>query len=396
MGPQQPAEADLTVTNDPSEHPLRARLTQAQQRVIQVIGGVWVSSDGRWPLYGYVERELEKSGISLEEVLPTFPLIRASGYGALGLNYNALWFDSLGPRPDKEIGLTVAGISHVGPEQQTVVDLFIDSIREMARRRAQATLDPFTPSDDVITSESLSQILARFSDDWITWLPSVFAHEPSIWGGNVGGPQEPPNWTWRLSPVLRHFSGVRDLDDYLWRMTAFLAPRVEEPPSAIEEPPLGFAATLDFLNTVWILKYKEPLIRLPSAAGITSIAASAASAADFDARLSALSEVLKGISVSKIPGVKPHPVQYLGAKLLQELPIESHRRVRDAIDVLESSVMVRNAMQHAHAAPEAVAHLRTFGMTYPVTDWEAAWHRIRNAATSALWAIREELQSSMS
>jgi hypothetical protein len=202
-------------------------------------------------------------------------------------------------------------------------------------------------------------------------------------------------WTWSSTGALRHFIDVTDVNDYLWRINAFLQPKVEEPPVEITDPPLGLAASLDFLATVWMLKYEKPLLRLPSATVVTSLALEADTADEFDSRLSALGQVLRGLDAPPMPDVPKHPVQYLGARVLLDVPAEAQRRVQAAIDVLGTAVAVRNAVQHAPAAPNSVSAMQTLGLGYPLSDWSTAWARIRTRVSAAFTDIREELQASL-
>jgi len=184
-----------------------------------------------------------------------------------------------------------------------------------------------------------------------------------------------------------------DVSDYLWKVNAYLAP---PRPASVSQPvpPLSLLAALDFLDVVWRLRYKARLLQLPSATAAASLVEEAQTAEEFDARLSALGQVLKGLSVARRKGLN-HPVKFLEAQLLTDLSPNSHERVRRAIAVLEAAVLVRNAQQHAGAASESVSALGTLGLTYPITEWLPAWVTIRNRVTTALWAIREELQDSL-
>jgi len=134
---------------------------------------------------------------------------------------------------------------------------------------------------------------------------------------------------------------------------------------------------------------------LPSATVVTTLALDADTAAEFDSRLSALGQVLKGLDAPPMPNVPKHPVQYLGARVLHDVPAASRHRVQAAIDVLAAAVAVRIAAQHASAAPESVSAMKTLGLVYPLSDWSIAWTRIRTRASAAFTDIREELQASL-
>jgi len=373
-------------------HPLLAPLTIPQQAVVDVMSEVWLTKDGRWPAYGYLEREVDRRGHRLEEVLPTFPAVRAEGFGAMVTKYRAVWVP-MSTGPHTQVGLTVAGLAHLPKENAAIVNVFLSAVRAMASRRQNAVLDPFNPEDDEITSEDLAALLKRHSDSWVKRLPGVFAHEPPTWGGGLEDADQP--WIWRSTGALRHFIDVTDVSDYLWRINAFLRPKVEGPPAEIPDAPMGLAASLDFLAAVWMLKYNKPLLKLPSATVVSTLALEADTADEFDSRLSALGQVLKGLDAPAMPDVPKHPVQYLGARVLLDVPAEAQRRVQAAIDVLAAAVAVRNAVQHAPAAPNSVADMQTLGLRYPLSDWSNAWARIRTRVSTAFTDIREELQASL-
>lgn len=374
-------------------HPLLSALTEPQQAVLDVISQIWLTKNARWPAYGYVEREVDRRGHRLEEVLPTFPAIRAQGLGALVPEYRAVWVPT-GGGPDAKLHLTVAGLAHLPVENQPIISVFLSAVSAMARRRQNAVLDPFDPQEDLVTSTELSALLNRHSDSWIKWLPQVFAHEPATWGGGQPDVDDQP-WIWRSTSALRHFVNVNDVNDYLWCINAFLQPAVEGPPVEVPDPPLGLAASLDFLAAVWSLKYGTSLLRLPSATVVTALALDAETADEFDSRLSALGQVLRGLDVPPMPNVPKHPVQYLGARVLTDVPPESRHRVQAAIEVLAAAVAVRNSIQHAPAAPQSVSAMQRLGLVYPLSDWSIAWARVRTRVSLALTDIREELQGSL-
>jgi len=375
------------------DHPLLAALTEPQQAVLNAISEVWLTKSARWPAYGYVEREVDRRGHRLEEVLPTFPAVRAQGFGPMVPEYRAVWVPSVGPHT--QMRLTVAGLAHLPVENQQIISVFLSAVSAMASRRQNAVLDPFKPEEDEITSTDMTALLNRHSDRWVKWLPKVFAHEPATWGGGQIPDADDQPWTWRSTRALRHFINVKNVNDYLWRINAFLQPEVDGPPVEIPDPPLGFAASLDFLATVWSLKYGKPLVKLPSATAVTTLALDADTADEFDSRLSALGQVLKGLDSPHMPNVPKHPVQYLGARVLLDVPPESQHRVQAAIDVLSAAVAVRNAVQHAPAAPKSVSAMQTLGLVYPLSDWSVAWARIRTRVSAAFADIREELQASL-
>jgi hypothetical protein len=368
-------------------HPLLAPLTAAQSAVVEVLAQVW-GSRGRWPIRRYVEHEMERRGYPLEEVLPTFPAIRESTPGSR-LEYRAVRFDAGSYAPDEVIRLTMAGFAHLPTENQPPLRYFLRALDAVARSSLAREIDPFEVDEQPF---SFAQVVGELGTDGsglVQRMAEFFAHEPATWGGRVGGDEADPQW--RYTRAMRHFVGVTDVDDYLARLSSYLSPPVEQSRSVEVVSPLGLAASLDFLDTVWRLRYQRGLMILPGAVPVASLDLGAASADEFQSRLSALGQVLKGFQVERTPGVKNHPVPQLAAYLQRDLSQESSVRVLAAIKVLSAVVAVRNAAQHTHAAPETVEALRTLGVAYPVQAWDTSWQTIRTQVVLAIDAIREEL-----
>jgi hypothetical protein len=373
------------------EHRLLAPFTPEQQAVVDLLAKVWMEH-GEWPNLRYVEHEMDRLGFALETVLPTFPSLRVIGSHPVGAGYQAVWYDGLGGAPDSRVGLTVAGLAHLPVAGQNCL-AFLRLLQAMATYFLNQPVDPFQVEDLDLSLLDLVHQAQIADEQWAGWIVPIFDHEPATWGGNCG--TAPDGATrWRYRRTLRHFMEPEmNVSAYLWCLDAYLAP--PRPDLVVESiPPLSLLAALDFLDVVWLLRYKTRLLRLPSAVAAASLSEEAHTADEFDARLSALGQVLKGLSVPRTKGAN-HPVQFFAAKLLADLPPESHERVQRSIAVLEAAVLVRNAQQHAHAAPDSVNALGALGLTYPVTEWASAWVTIRNGVTTALWAIREELQGSL-
>lgn len=375
--------------------PLLTALTAEQATVIDLIGDVWVEHR-RWPLRGYLEHEMDRQGSDLTQVLASFvsPHLSRTGpppraisppQSVLTASYSAVWYDRVAAVPNQPVGLTVAGIGLLAVENQTANEVFLHLLRDVVEQVQQRPLDPF---DSTTPEVSLSELAAQLKPEWRSWvalMPDIFDHEPATWGGRVSGPHN--DLRWRHTRDMRHFVGVSDLDDYLTRISTYLAAPVHPVPLPTA-PTLDLPASLDFLHTVWLLVYGTSLVQLPSAQIAASLATDASTAAEFDAHLSGLVQVLKGFAV---PPPGKHPVARLKSKLLHDLPTEAHPIVDRAIETLEAVSAVRDGGQHVKATPKAVAALRVFGLDYPVVDWQLSWEAIRNGTARALTDLREEL-----
>jgi hypothetical protein len=216
-------------------------LTDQQQALISAIGEVWITNNRRWPNYGYVERVLDQQGLRAEQVIASLPSIGSSQWVGGQPSYGLVWFEDMKGRPDKRVGLTVAGLAHLPEENQPVVGLVLLAVGIMANMRATAFLDPFGVEEEVIGSSDLARRASRISPDWVKWMPDLFRREPCVWGGEVHVAEDA--WLWRLGPALRNFLDVRNLNDYLWRTANLLTGEgpAEEPenttPSTPEQAP---------------------------------------------------------------------------------------------------------------------------------------------------------------
>lgn len=380
-----------------STHPLLAPLTESQQAVVDIVSNVWLEH-AKFPAYGYVERELDARGVALEAVLTTFPGI---GRSQMGPTYQAVWYDRYSGNADRPLGLTIAGLGRHQPAAP-VVDAFLQMLNMMARKRSAVKAEPFHVEDPVVNCGDLwtftsTGVTALDLRDLVT--PDLFRHEPATWGGD-DSPIGAADWSWKCVRQTRYFEGVTDVSDYLNRLSAYLTPPPTLPATEPDEPPLGLAAELDFLDTVWRLRYgtaRPPLLALRGALPVARLSMDVASAEEFDARLSDLAQVLKSFDLEGIAGHKnrQHPVQRLVDHLQDDLHIEegASARIAGAGAVLEAAIDIRNGGVHHNAATKAVSGLKTLRIGYPITDWHTAWRTIRSAVTRAVASLREELQA---
>jgi len=142
---------------------------------------------------------------------------------------------------------------------------------------------------------------------------------------------------------------------------------------------------------VWKDRFGAPLVRLTSAERITRLAFDAYTEAEFDSRLSALREVLKGLAVDGLPG----GVGQIPAFLKDKLPHdpEAGLRIEQAVATLQAVKHARDAAQHVQATFQAARELPRLGLSYPITDYAQAWRSVTAYVIDALRILREELES---
>ncbi|BEP13277.1 hypothetical protein acdb102_15880 [Acidothermaceae bacterium B102] len=370
-------------SDDVSSHPLLAPLTPTQRELVDVVADVWLRNAGRWPIRAYVEHEMARRGSDLGAVLASFPTVPRAWTGVP--TYGAVWYDRGSFDPRSPVGLTVAGMAHLPLEHQSSAEVFLGMLRLMNEYFLASPVDPFAVEPLDVELALLRQRLRRTATGWIAEMPDVFAHEPATWGGATSSNDGQPRW--RYTGAMRYFAEVDTIPKYLHALTSYLEPPTSDPDSL---PPqtLDFAASLDFLDTVWVLRFGKRLVRLPGAQSVASCSAEASTAEEFDARLSALVEVLKGFEPE---GPGKHPVVRLRAQLLDQLPPEAHARIMSAVDLLQAVSPVRNGAQHHRVAAESVAALAKFGLAYPIEDWQEAWGTIRAWTSFAFAELRDEV-----
>ncbi|MGB2569274.1 hypothetical protein ACPFP2_12595 [Micromonospora citrea] len=361
---------------------LLTAVTHEQIALLRIVGDV-LTDIGEWPVYQYVEARMDELGLDADAVLRSMPSISAGQ-----LNYSLVRRDHSNS-PDAQIKLTVAGFAHL-PEHADVLDMFLAVLVELADRRARAAFDPRRVIDVTLSGPDLLSDLGLENKALVRLLPDLLSGEPSTWhgGGNVNGGVWMPN----PSTFVRRFRDVSSVGDYLYRLRTWLAPAAE-PLSPVLGSPLSLVASLDYLDVVWRLRFGVGLLVIPSAERAARIVFGAATAEEFDNRLSALGEMFKGFDV---PGDQQQgTLRRLRAFLAAHLTDEAIARVDAALTTLRNVTHIRNAGQHMDASPNAVAALPSFGLTYPISDFGRAWQSVQAYVVLALDALREEVQATL-
>ncbi|MEV0453823.1 hypothetical protein [Catellatospora methionotrophica] len=364
--------------------PLLVPLTAPQLRLLNIVGDA-VLENLDWPIYQYVEGRMDHYGLDIDEVFGSLPYLSAQH-----LHYSLLTRDRNGTTEDSRVKLTVAGMGHL-PSFTTTSGMFLRVLRELRKRRATATYNPTKVIEVVISGSELIDTLNLGAEPLVGMLPEILSGEPATWHGTptrIGD-----DWTLTCSRWLRHFGHVRDIHDYVERLRAWIMP--DQPVAApTVASPLELVGALDYLDVVWQLEFKgRPLVVLPSAERTARLAFDANSAEEFDSRLSALGEVLKGLRIpgrDKAVGTMAALEQYLSARLGPE-PMT---RVKPALDKLQLVTQIRNAGQHVDASTKAARALPSFGLTYPISDHRLAWGAVQAHVVEALNVIRDEIRMS--
>lgn len=198
-----------------SGHPF-GELSVHQVRVIEIAWSSFVERRA-WPIFQYVETVLFREGLDLSATLRSLPTIGAS--------YRPVWYQSMGggAQPESPVGVTIAGLIHL-PEARETVNDFLVVIRDLARRIHSVPPDPkHVQQCRVRFADLASVILGRAASGEsrrIENLQALLKVEPATWQGTPAG--EGTEWTWEAARFTGRFHAVKDVDDYLGRLTEFL------------------------------------------------------------------------------------------------------------------------------------------------------------------------------
>ena len=113
-----------------------------------------------------------------------------------------------------------------------------------------------------------------------------------------------------LAPQVRRFADLRDVDDFLERLGSMMAEARQPSEAPVLASPFTLPAAFGYLDTVWQLKFGNPLSVPPGLERSARLVLDVATADEADTALSALAEVLKNLTsrVSKaLVGTAPTP-----------------------------------------------------------------------------------------
>lgn len=381
------------------DHPILTRLPSDQQALVEFLGESW-SQTRSWPVFDYLNRKLLTSfGVDAMEAMSRLPVVQRP-YGQE--MYRLVFTERGGPfaEPDQRVGLTIAGLYHL-PSAEEAVRQLVAVIGYLAD--ADAALEPDPDRAVGLDLEVIDLLTTHLPRELRGWRPADVAHalehEPPLWGA--------------VSPTYDHlrvragrlsiFRGVRDPDDYLRRVIRLLG--ADAPPTVAPAvvSPLDLPEALGYLDAVWRFRFGSHLLGWTLPAAAARLALPCASADEFDARLSALADILGHLTVEPPPmadraesRAKEGSLARLRRGLEGELEGEAFQRADAAIRNLQHVVRIRVGGQHSGPGGETAKAFRQLGLRYPPSDPGAAWEEIRSVSATAIHAIREELQAAES
>ena len=373
-----------TAPSSEPPNPLLDTPNQEQQRLLEVIWQPY-ASDGRWPFYQYVDITLEgeRPRIDAHRALLSCPsLLFQPGPG-----YGWVWLegDRRFPKTGDRIGLTVAGLSRL-PLAQLDVALFTRALQGLVSAARDFSPSPHKVKNIEVTSDELrGSFLPYARSAELRRLAEMLRHEPSTWA-YVSQTADTGAWTATLDSRIRVYLGVTDVVDYLNRLVAEVAPpRKERPPTLTSS--LALPEALDYLNVVWLVWTKSPLIASSRFEIGAKLGLKCSSSSDFDSAVSAICETLdqlNPVGAAKGPALK-RVSKYLREHQLSQ---DAEPRVRAAFDDLEAIYDLRVWQQHG-VERKGDRAMQRLGLNLPTADWGEAWDTLRARTVAAINVIRE-------
>jgi len=377
-----------------SEHPILNELPSEQQALVEILGECWLRNR-TWPVFDYLNRRLLSSvGADAMEAMSRLPVVQRPG----GMDvYRMVYTERGGPfaEPDQRVGLTIAGLYHF-PAARVTAEQLVAVISYLAEADAALEPDPDRAvSIDLPILDLLTTHLPRALRGWRPeHLSQALEHEPPLWGAVS------TDYLLVRAGRLSAFRGVLGPDDYLGRAIRWLG---ADAPSAVVPAvlsPLDLPEALGYLDAVWQVRFGSHLLGWTRPASAARLSLPCASIDEFDARLSALADVLGHLDVQPYPDAERKAnfanegsLVRLRRRLKSELDREAFQRTDAAIRTLQSVVRIRVGGQHSGLGGEIAEAFRQLELPYPPSDPGAAWEGVRGVAATAIHTIREELQA---
>jgi hypothetical protein len=364
----------MAATEGQLAEPLLQHLTGPQAACLAVIGGV-VQRCEAWPVFQYVEAQLDKQGQAPDalSVIRSLPVM-THGPFSYGLVRSQGGF-----RPDERVELTVAGAYRFAPADQ-LATLYLRILAGIAEAAAGAEYDPLTVTDVQVDGAELVARLGLAEHPFLSLLPDLVMHEPgTTHGAQPGGSAS--QWSHRPSSFIRRFRGVADVPDYLARVRAWQVPAdlTPAPTTGLSQPCLegpvrhaaGHTAQRRADHPAGVRRIHRGGVRQPPECP----------ARGFEGPCCARA-VRRGRPDPRLP--EGQAARRPGSRAADQAGRGHPAAVKHA----------RDAAQHVQARSQAAREWPRLGLSYPITDYAQAWRSVTAYVIDALRVLREELESS--
>jgi hypothetical protein len=365
--------------------------------LLNILAEAWERTD-KWPIRQYVAHAMATAGLDLREVLRGLPEWD-HGYRAVRvLRANSPVSNAPSELGDR-LAPTVYGLVHCErPTTDQLVKVFLTSVvvgyeRQLGMLPDPVKVKPVTLSSGALIS-AVRQRLGPFGEVSERQARLMLAGEPATW---LGVPPDPefPDWTWNLwFGSLRPFA-VETGDAYLVALEELIGNHPQPQVSWAPVEPTALPRALDHLDLIWLIRTRHRLFQRSGFARTASLAATATSADEFEARCNALSDVFSMLTVPKVDNVQGS-LNHLKTALEQHLTDPGQQqRASEAIDRLRDVVALRRGQAHSGAASETLKAAARLGIRL-TGDWTEAWDQVRQVAVEAIYTLIDELDRSQS
>lgn len=379
---------------------LRTDLSPEQLLLLEETFAPW-DRMGRWPIWSYIDRRLDAKGLVAADVLASLPVVERTWGGS---RYVLMWYQHNGgqiPSQTTEVGLTVAGLSHVGAAAQLLV-AFKDSLMFLVKEQQAITPDPYEVSAQRVASQELGRQLAQGGllgpavDVFVRKVGQLLEHEPHLWQQFSRPDKAGEHWELELRPSIRDYRDVTSIADYIDRVEQLVSPP-EPPAQPLTASPLDIPYAVSFIDAVWESRTRFPLFARPDPASIARLTQPCDSEGAFNSLMSALADVLSQVAKPGTGGApRAGALEEVRKYLNEELDAAAAARCSTAIDTLIQLRTVRHSIEHGDARAKAVAAYAKLAIPFPVTSWPDAWARVTALACGALDTLREEAHAGLS
>lgn len=345
------------------------------------------AAGSNWPYWQWVRQELwARHGLDAQETLQGMPTWEYD-YRPVRLGYRGQPF----PKITDEVPLSIHGMSYVSPAVpavQQLVDAFLAALRIAVIQQQGIQPGPRRTVELKVPGEDFTRTvnMAARTELSVDQLFDLLNGEPATW---LGINQSNSQWTWDLTNArLARYLEVRTVDDYLAQLDSIVAlPQEPTLPECL--PAMALPEAFDHLGLAWRIATGAHLFHVPRASIPAKLTQPAASVEEFEARCSALCDMLKSFDFPAEGG----SLNNMKTRLSNLLGDEASGRACAAVDTLRLTFDLRAGQQHQGADSRAERAKTTLGLSQLGSDWAAAWDHLRATVVQALSIIREEISS---